>query len=275
VTQQEAIRKNSLVAIRMDVLQYRMMTKDPPEQALIASVLRAAEILRLVAAGHRELRVKQVADALGLQRSTAYRYLASLSTAGLLSRNAADATYVIGPLLVELAATTLSHADLIEVAGPLMHRLAEDVQETVTLSLWDGTQPVIVQVVMDTSRLLHVAVRPGGSLPLESAQGQVFLAYMTPESTRDRVLHHLRAEVRDQVRRQMPVVSDTGLATFTRATEGTRSIAAPILDSRRRVIATVALVGTTARVSADRSSRMASALLATANNISRRFGASG
>ncbi len=246
----------------------------PPERAVIGSVVRAGDVLRLIARGRRTLRVKEVAVALRLQRSTAYRYLASLAEAGFLVRHEGDVSYSAGPLLVELAAATLTDSELIDVATPLMTRLAEDVQESILLSVWGDRAPVVVRVQMDATRLLHVAVRVGRSLPLESAQGRTFLAYMQPPSERDHLLGQLPAAVRDEVTAQLDVIRTTRLALFSRVSEGTRSIATPVFDSAGRVAATVAIVGTTARIAADRMSGMAQALLEAGHEISTRLGAS-
>ncbi len=57
---------------------------------------RLARVLELFAGNGREMKVREVATALHLRRSTAHRYLASLSRAGLL-RTEGDGAIYIGP----------------------------------------------------------------------------------------------------------------------------------------------------------------------------------
>lgn len=212
--------------------------------AQIQVVSRVAEILRLLAQGRRELRVADVAAELGLRRSTAHRYLASLAAAGLLARDEQAAVYSAGPLMVQFSAATLGGSRVLELAGPYMKRLVDEAHETVVLSLWGGHGPVVARVEEDSTRLVHIAVRVGSALPQDSAQAQVFRGELT------------RA----------------GVAVNSRVIEGVRAVAAPVYDERSQVVATLAFVGTTATIPEAPDSGHARALRETALELSARLG---
>lgn len=211
--------------------------------AQIQVVSRVAEILRLLAQGRRELRVAEVAAELGLRRSTAHRYLASLTAVGLLARDAA-AVYSAGPLMVQFSAATLGGSRVLELAGPYMKRLVDEAHETVVLSLWAGHGPVVARVDEDSTRLVHIAVRVGSALPQDSAQAQVFRGELTR----------------------------SGVAVNSRVIEGVRAVAAPVYDERGQVVATLAFVGTTATIPEAPDSGHARALRETALELSARLG---
>ena len=67
---------------------------------------RLARMLELFAVNGREMKVREVATPLHLRRSTAHRYLASLSRAGLL-RTEGDGLYTLGALLIQLGAAAV------------------------------------------------------------------------------------------------------------------------------------------------------------------------
>ena len=214
------------------------------DTAQIQVVSRVAGILRLLAQGRRELRVADVASELGLRRSTAHRYLASLAAAGLLAREDGAAVYSAGPLMVQFSAATLGGSRVLELAGPYMKRLVDEAHETVVLSLWGGHGPVVARVEEDSTRLVHIAVRVGSALPSDSAQAQVF-----------------RGEL-----------ARSGVAVNSRVIEGVRAVAAPVYDERGQVVATLAFVGTIATIPEAADSGHARALRETALELSARLG---
>ena len=212
--------------------------------AQIQVVSRVAQILRLLAEGRRRVRVAEVAAELGLQRSTAHRYLASLAAVGLLARDEDTGVYSAGSLMVQFAAATLGGSRVLELAGPYMKRLVDEAHETVVLSLWGGHGPVVARVEEDSTRLVHIAVRVGSALPDDSAQAQVF-----------------RGEV-----------GRFGVAVNSRVIEGVRAVAAPVYDERGQVVATLAFVGTTATIPEEHGSAHARALREVALELSARLG---
>ena len=241
------------------------------ERAQIQVVSRVARILQLLSR-RRELRVAEVASELGLQRSTAHRYMVSLSTVGLLQRNEEETGYHAGPLLLQSSLNSLGRPRVLEIAGAYMHRLAEEAHETVVLSLWAGEGPVVARAEEDATRLVHVAVRVGSPLPLDSAQAQVFLAHLPDRALRERLLLQLPPLRRREVQAQIEHVLQHGIAIDSRVIEGIRAVAAPVLDDRGAIAATIAFVGTTSAIPEDRRSGLARALVDVAQQLSGRLG---
>ncbi|HKT49004.1 MAG TPA: helix-turn-helix domain-containing protein, partial [Candidatus Angelobacter sp.] len=106
---------------------------------------RLARVLELFALNGREMKVREVAAPLHLRRSTAHRYLTSLSRAGLL-RTEGDGLYTLGPLLIQLGAAAVGGVQVVQLAENYLSQLAEEAQETAVLSVWSGDCPVVVRV---------------------------------------------------------------------------------------------------------------------------------
>ncbi len=248
---------------------------DTARHGQIQVVTRIAQIVGLLAGGRGVLRAREVASELDLERSTVHRYLASLDNVGLLARNEEDGSYAAGPLMVRFAAAVLGGSRVLELAEPYMRSLAEEAHETVVLGLWGGHGPVVARVVEDGTRLVQIVVRLGSTLPLDSAQAQVFLAYMPDRTARERLLAPLSVLRRRELEERVAQVRREGIAINSRVIEGIRAIAAPVLDERGIITATMAFVGTVSAIPESSDSGLARALAEKASNLSRRLGYGG
>jgi len=213
------------------------------------SVERAARMLSLFTVEEPELTLAELTSRLGTSKATAHRYATALRRAGLLRLSAGG--YTLGPRIVELAATALAGLRIVKVAGPYLERLVAELNETAVLSIWDGEAPVVVRVDDNTDRLVRINVRTGSRLPLDSAQGKVFRAYLGDEDADE--------------------VHATGLGFNERIVEGIAALAAPVFQGDE-IVASMALVGTTAAISREPDSPMAARLREAAAALSAELG---
>jgi DNA-binding IclR family transcriptional regulator len=219
----------------------------------IQSVERAARMLGLFTIEEPRLTLGDLTRRMEMSKATVHRYATALRNAGLLRLTAG--AYTLGPRIVELASAALAGLAVVNVAGPYMERLVGETEETAVLSVWDGEAPVVVRVEDNTSRLVRIVVATGSRLPSDSAQGQVFRAFIEPPGT-DPELDRIRA---------------TGTAHYAAVVDGIAALAAPVFQGED-VIATIALVGTTASVQTSGRSEMARALRDAAGNLSTELG---
>jgi DNA-binding IclR family transcriptional regulator len=216
------------------------------------SVERAARLLSFFSVEEPELSLAELTARLGTSKATAHRYATALRRAGLLRLSAGG--YTLGPRIIELAATALAGLRVVKVAGPYLERLVADVNETAVLSIWDGEAPVVVRVDDNTDRLVRINVRTGSRLPLDSAQGKVFRAFLGEAGGDD--LERVRA---------------TGLAFNARIVEGIAALAAPVFQGDE-IVAAMALVGTTAAIADESESVLARRLRDAAAGLSAELG---
>jgi DNA-binding IclR family transcriptional regulator len=150
---------------------------DPPLPA-IQSVERAARMLGLFTVEEPQMTLGELTTRMGMSKATVHRYATALRNAGLLRWTGGQ--YTLGPRVVELASAALAGLGVVAVAGPYLERLVLNTGETAVLSVWDGEAPVVVRVDANTSRLVRIIVSTGSRLPLDSAQGKVFRAFLDP-----------------------------------------------------------------------------------------------
>lgn len=146
---------------------------------------RAFDIMRLLNTHPAGLTQTEIAERLGLARSTASRLLMALEAEGFVIALGARGRYRLGPELVRLAASARRQAwqDL----HPLLVELSSEIGETVDLSVLEGDRAVFVDQVVAGNRLRAVSA-VGDSFPLHaSANGKAFLASL-PEVEVKRIL---------------------------------------------------------------------------------------
>src|SRR5919201_6894677 len=100
----------------------------PPQR--IQAVDRAAALLKAVAASAHPASAQELAEACGLNRSTAWRLLATLEQHGLVERDAVTQRYGVGYALLGIAAAA-DHDPLTRRARPALEQLARETGETV------------------------------------------------------------------------------------------------------------------------------------------------
>ena len=193
--------------------------------------------------------VTEIATALGTTKARVHRHLRTLVNAGYAVQEAGGERYCAGPRLIVLAQMLSMENSLTSVARPVMQKLRNALGHTVALAKVTGGRSSMVDSV-EGGGIVSIAVRTGLDLPLHAnAGGKLVLAFGDPEIQQsvgsaklEKFTDHtitdaetLKAEV-DRVRQQ----------GWANAPEefviGLNAVAAPIFDSRTRLVATIALV---------------------------------
>jgi IclR family transcriptional regulator, KDG regulon repressor len=128
------------------------------------AVDRALNILLCFSVQTPELSMTQIAEQVGLHKSTVHRLLATLERKRFVERDPVTGTYRPGIRLLQMAYLTLENNDLQRIAQPYMQELCELHGETVDLSVLDDTDVLYVEVVESHQRV-RLAAAKGERLP--------------------------------------------------------------------------------------------------------------
>jgi len=213
----------------------------------IQVVARVVQLLRLLGEAG-SIDIVSAAQELGVGKSTAHRYLASMENHGLLQRRDRN-RYEFGTLLAELGTMALSRLGVVNLARPIMERVSNRVRHTVVLTIWNGRSPVVAQVHEDSSRTAHVSIRVGSTLRPGTAQDMVFRAFQK-ESFHPRY-REAQSDLVQGLETELEKVRRTGVSIRSSASEGVRAVAVPVRDTEGMVIAALAVVGVTSLVPDD------------------------
>ncbi|MFM7717966.1 MAG: IclR family transcriptional regulator, partial [Actinomycetota bacterium] len=150
---------------------------------MVQSVERAFRVLAQVARGRSG--VTEIAEALGLPKSTVARMLASLESIGAIERD--GDRYRVGAQLASIAATVSREQDLVELARPDLLALVADLGEDVGVGLPDGPR---VHYVAQESAANDVRVRnwTGTRAPLHTTSSGLVLLAARPDDEIDAYL---------------------------------------------------------------------------------------
>ncbi|GAA5615439.1 IclR family transcriptional regulator [Streptomyces platensis] len=162
-----------------------------PGERAAGALDRGLAILTHVA-GNRGVSTPEIAQALGLTRSTAYRLVDRLEEQGWLTHTPAAGQWQLGPTAVRLASAAVTSTNLRDTAAPALRKLAELTQETVSLGVPNGLTMVFVHRERGT-RPAVVTAEPGASRPLHSSSlGRAYLAALPPQKLEDTLIELVR-----------------------------------------------------------------------------------
>jgi DNA-binding IclR family transcriptional regulator len=144
----------------------------------IQVIARAADILRALRLAPAGLSQAEVAEHVGLARSTIHRLMNALEDEGLVESDGPRGRYRLGPEVGRLADT--ARRGLLASLHPRLEELSHEVSETVDLSVLDRNRATFVDQVVAPHRLRAVS-SVGEAFPLHcTANGKAFLAAMSP-----------------------------------------------------------------------------------------------
>ena len=250
-----------------------------PTAGLVPSVTRALALLDLLAQERAPMGLARLASSLGLPKSSVHALCNTLLTLGYLRRQG-DAGFFIGPRVMPLADAFVSGTDVAQSFNRLWDEMGTPPEETVILSVLNGTDVVYV-AARSGVRPLGLAFRVGMRLPAHlAASGRAMLAFQPPEAVRamyagfplsppargaaltvDVLLEELA-----HTRRRGYSVDDEGVR------EGVHCIGAPVFDATSAVVAGVGVCIQKAVVDAPTRAKHLKTVLRVAGDLSQRLG---
>jgi DNA-binding IclR family transcriptional regulator len=226
--------------------------------------------------------VTEVANELGINKSTAYRLLNTLRDRGLVEQDAATEKYRLGFGLVMLASSVTADLDVARCSRPVCDWLAERTRETVTVAVLEGDDAVILYQSNSRSSALSVDWS-GMHTPLHAtAAGKIFLHYM-PEDQRRRILKRSLQRytentivdpkaLRQELQRHH---SRDYCYTIEELEVGLNAIAAPVRCAEGVVVAAVSVSGPAFRLPPESFPEIGELCVQAADEISRCLGFQG
>lgn len=238
---------------------------------------RALTILEMFSETHLSVSAVEVAQELGVARSTAYRYLQSLVSREFLEESPTGG-FRLGLRVLELSRLARRGYGLSEVAAPRMRRLCERFEQTVLLTRRVGTTVMCLEREIFPGQLVRLSYERGSQLPLTAgASALVLLAWLPEEETRQllesaprpRFTEHTLTAVDDLMARLRQIREDGYSISEAEVDPDAMGMAAPIFDHAGEVVAGLSIVALGGRVNAEQVTEMVLALQETTQEISR------
>jgi IclR family transcriptional regulator, pca regulon regulatory protein len=257
---------------------------DLSEPRYSQSLERGLAILECFTAEDPILGIADIADRLGMSRSTTHRYVSTLVALGYLEQGARR-KYRLGLRVTDLGMSALNATSLREQAHADLAELSHRAGYTTCLAVLDGNEIVYVDRVQGFRRRPAVAgpaVAIGSRLPIYcTALGKILLAHL-PVGERRELITSLElkrmtpstitskgalGEELEQILEEGFAVEDQELA------EGRIAIAAPVLNEASEIVAAIDMSAQTPGIGLEElAGALGPHLISTADRISARLG---
>lgn len=242
-------------------------------------IVNAVAVLRCFSAEEPLLGVTEIAQRVGMHKSTVSRILATLEQEDLVERDASSRRYKLGLGLIAVAGPLLAELEERRVAYPLLRQLTERTSETSALMVWNGTEAMCVEQIASPQQVKHTT--PLGALYRDamSASVQVFLSLEPEARVRELILNGTitftgidEAGLEAYLLR-LADSAERGFATnYGESSLDEVGVAAPVYDHRGNPVAAVLIPAPRFRVSPERLQTLGEACAQTARLITRRLG---
>lgn len=229
------------------------------DQKLNHSVLKAFHLLEYFTRDKPEWGVRELAQALGANKSTTYRLLATLESAGVLQKNTDTDRYGLGLKLFELGHRVSIHHSFQQKTHPILMKVAEEITETVHLGILKAHQVFMVDKV-ESPRGLKLSSFIGTYSPLHcTSLGKILLAYLD-RNEREQVLDSLTYENRTSfthttkasLSKELEEVNHRAYALDREELEiGLICVAVPVFNTKGELVAALSAAGPSQRFRED------------------------
>lgn len=243
------------------------------------SAIKAFDILRLLARDTRPLSVQQIAEETGATISTTHRFLLTLEEIGAVARRSGN-LYHLGMLIAELGQSARRAQIVTERAKQHIEALAEELGETVSLTLFGGSGPQKVAWHEPKRSLVYRERSDFGPSFHSTSIGKLYLSRLSATACEE-WLATLRfdqitpASIRtvEGLRRQLAEIRQTGIAcSVEEAEQGLADISLPIGISGAETIGALTVAAPLLRLERARPERVIAAMRNTIHAIvSRTF----
>ena len=180
-----------------------------------------------------------------------YRFLQTFEKYGFIQGDKEGRLYRLGPTLFRLGMLSYDSVDLREVAKPEMEKVAGITEESIFLTVRDGSNSVCIESAEGKHRV-RLTQRIGAVLPLQAgAAAKVLLAYM-PEPERQNILKTLELRAlgpgtitrRTMLEREIGIIRSRGFGVSKEEVDaGSCGVAVPIFSEKGEVVAALASGG--------------------------------
>jgi DNA-binding IclR family transcriptional regulator len=216
------------------------------ERYLVPALIRGLNILQELS-GERRLTLSEVAAALKVTRSSAYRLLFTLCHLGFVDFDSETKSYALGSQVLRLGYGYLASRDLVEVAMPHLLRLRDRTGWSAHLGELHGRDVVYLARVA-TRRSIASTVHVGARLPARATtMGRILLSGLSNEEVRELYRDEPFSAVDGNAPATLPALVEQlngdrarGVVVQHSGFEpGVDSIAAPIRDMTGAIVAAI------------------------------------
>ncbi|HYP85318.1 IclR family transcriptional regulator [Variovorax sp.] len=223
--------------------------------------------------------LSELATKVDVPLSATHRLLNDLVEAGYVRKDERHGEFALTMKVVSLGLRLLSSGGIVDVAQPILERLAFKCKELVRLAIVDGDQLIYVAKAQGATHGLRYDPEMGQPVTLScSAAGLVWLATKSEDEALRLVAKQGLGDPKSYgpeapvslkaFMEQVQATRKRGFATTMNVfLPGMSSMATPVFDPKKEVVAVLIIAGPTTRLTQERMESLSNALIETAREL--------
>lgn len=245
----------------------------------VQSIDRAVAILECFNEEKKELRLSEISEKLGLNKSTAHGIITTLKYHGFISQDEETQKYKLGIRFIEFGDLVTNSLNIRNAALPVIDEVCCKIEETVHVATLDGLDIVWIEK-QECTKSIKTSTKIGARLPAyTTADGKIILCYLD----KDKIRNYLPKRIpkftsntitgRVELIKKLEEAKKNGyLIDNEEFVEGIKCVAAPIFDHEGNVRFSLSTTGPAFRMTDEKIEELIVIIKEAANEISRRIG---
>lgn len=232
-------------------------------------------IVDLIAKQGRPLKSSDIDNLTGISKSNLYKYLHTFTQLGILYRDKESGAYVLGSKLIEYGLAAIGHENVVDRITPYLQEINEKSLSTVVYSIWTHNGPMIVKEFY-ANQGYNIGAQTGTLLPLLSATGKVFMAFMDEQIIREwrkkelkktpsKKFNHLKEECKLICKKEISFAREPLIPSVS-------SVAFPVFNYKKKLLGTITIVGFSKLIPQYEDEELSRYLMSISKEISGSFG---
>ncbi len=218
------------------------------------SVIKALQLLEIMAANGQEMRLQDIAAEAAIPTSTALRMISTLKRCGYVGQNPTTQRYYISYKLCSIASHISEANTLVRLARPYMEVLGQKCRQTITLAIEQNSKAMFISINDDFVQSVRVEHSVGARSPLHtSAVGKLFLFNRTWTEIKQLFDHTEKVAITphtittlEELKNSLQAVVRNGYSlNDEEGVLGARCVARPLYDFTGKICAAMGVSGPT------------------------------
>jgi DNA-binding IclR family transcriptional regulator len=243
-------------------------------------VAKALGIADLLALKQRPMSLGEIANEMGMPKSTCHGLISTMLDLGYLQQSSFDGCYRLGIKFFEIGSVVANSWDVNRVALPFIRQLVDEVSETVHLVTLDEGE-VLYIYKHESNNSIRIVSEVGTRLPAHcTGVGKALLAYLQSYEV-DNIIktkglkRYTKNTITDPniLKAELEKIRVRGYAVDNgEIMSSLRCVAAPIMDHEGKALAAISVSGPFSRFDGDGFLQAIEKVILTAKDISKELG---
>lgn len=232
-------------------------------------------IIESIAKQGRPLKFSDIQELTQITKSNLYKYLNTFTLLGILYRYKDTGEYVLGSKLIEYGMAAVDQENVIDRISPFLHEINVKSSSTVLFSSWTLNGPMVVKE-LNNNRGFNIGAQIGTILPIRSASGKVFMAFMDEQMIREwkeKEYRQISPEKVGQLEDEYRSIRELEIS-FAREplVSSVSSVSIPILNYKKKLLGSITVVGFSEFIPQNENHELSHFLIDKCKEISGTFG---